>query len=191
VSNSCSQYVETAVFPLMWWTKSLCITFNMFVSSWLTLLLLQFRFVKSLPKKYAHTRPVGADEGWEVCFLVFSCTSWLNVNVQPISPLQVQSCTYRINVPISGNLITALAAEVPEDDDIVTPFDVWVHLSLFSFSSDGPSHFNTAWCYYHNLHHSLTAWYFSALILLRWCRMLLHVIIILISLYRYTVSSLH
>ncbi|KAG1760587.1 hypothetical protein EDD22DRAFT_954822 [Suillus occidentalis] len=69
-----------------------------------------FHFVKSLPKKYAHTRPVGADEGWE-----------------PISPLQVQS-----------------SAEVPEDDDIVTPFDVWVHLSLFSFSSDGPSHFNAA-----------------------------------------------
>jgi hypothetical protein len=38
--------------------------------------------------------------------------------------------------------MTAIASEVPEDDNVVMPFDMWVHLLLFSFSSNSPSHFN-------------------------------------------------
>jgi hypothetical protein len=38
--------------------------------------------------------------------------------------------------------MTALANDLPESDNIVTPFDIWAHLSLFSFSSDGPAYFN-------------------------------------------------
>lgn len=39
--------------------------------------------------------------------------------------------------------MAVLAEEIPEDDDIVTPFDLWAHLTLCPLSAKGPAYFNT------------------------------------------------
>ncbi|KAG1767573.1 hypothetical protein EDD22DRAFT_950020 [Suillus occidentalis] len=60
----------------------------------------------------------------------------------PLLPVQFQTCTYRVCVPVTSALMAALAGEIPEDDDIVTPFGLWAHLTLCPLSAKGPAYFN-------------------------------------------------
>ncbi|KAG1730461.1 hypothetical protein EDB19DRAFT_1832026 [Suillus lakei] len=78
-----------------------------------------FCFVKNLPVQHTYVKPARADDSWE-----------------PLLPVQFQTFT--------SALMAALAGELPEDDDIVTLFDLWAHLTLFPLSAKGPAHFNTS-----------------------------------------------
>lgn len=61
--------------------------------------------------------------------------------LQPVAqPIQFQTCAYRAVIPLTQSLLPYLLEAVPEDDDTVTKFDVWIHTSLLTFA--GPSTFN-------------------------------------------------
>ncbi|KIK71811.1 hypothetical protein PAXRUDRAFT_22802 [Paxillus rubicundulus Ve08.2h10] len=82
------------------------------------------RFTKGLPQKYAHTRPQGAEADWE----------------PSLHPMQFQTCSYRVNIPLTRALLACINGPVPVDDNIVTDFDIWIHSSIFSFA--GSTSFN-------------------------------------------------
>ncbi|KAG1719425.1 hypothetical protein EDD22DRAFT_963250 [Suillus occidentalis] len=81
-------------------------------------------FTKGLPQKYAHSKPLGAGADWEPATY----------------PMHFQTCSYRVNIPLTKAIVSSLADPIPDDDDTVTDFDLWIHFSLFAFS--GPSSFN-------------------------------------------------
>lgn len=108
--------------------------------------LLQIRFVKNIPSKLAHTKPEGAPEGWEVrlfgllMYRRLILATDINGLQPPVLPIQFQTCSYRVIIPLTQSLLPYLLEAVPDDDHTVTKFDVWIHTSLLTFA--GPSTFN-------------------------------------------------